>query len=134
VVSAVQAYSKINAAGKWTDRSETVSLKELLERMSTAELEAYAGDGSLPDWGYCGCRRSSYQQSRGMKVMTSNENRPQLPATHTSAKPGDYRQLFECLTELQGHSAAVVARLGARRGLDDYASSLTILPDGVSFG
>jgi hypothetical protein len=50
VVAAIQAYSKINAAGQWIDRSETVNLNELFERMTTAELEAYARDGSLPEW------------------------------------------------------------------------------------
>lgn len=50
VVSAVQAYSKINAAGQWIDRSEQVSLNDLFDRMSTQELEAYAQDGTLPKW------------------------------------------------------------------------------------
>jgi hypothetical protein len=50
VVAAVQAYAKINAAGQWIDRSEIVNLNELFERMSAAELETYARDGSLPDW------------------------------------------------------------------------------------
>jgi hypothetical protein len=50
VVGAVQAYAKINAAGEWIDRSETVSLNQLFERMTTQELEAYAKTGDLPDW------------------------------------------------------------------------------------
>jgi hypothetical protein len=50
VVAAVQAYSKINAAGQWIDRSESVNLNELFERMTTAELETYARDGALPPW------------------------------------------------------------------------------------
>ena len=50
VVAAVQAYSKINAAGQWIDRSEQVSLNDLFERMTTEELEAYAQDGTLPRW------------------------------------------------------------------------------------
>ncbi len=50
VVAAVQAYAKINAAGQWIDRTETVSLNDLFGRMSTPELEAYAQDGSLPSW------------------------------------------------------------------------------------
>jgi hypothetical protein len=50
VVTAVQAYSKINAAGQWIERSEHVNVNELFERMTTAELEAYARDGDLPDW------------------------------------------------------------------------------------
>jgi hypothetical protein len=50
VVAAVQAYAKINAAGEWIDRSETVSLNQLFERMSTEEMEAYAQSGALPGW------------------------------------------------------------------------------------
>jgi len=50
VVAAVQAYAKINAAGEWIDRSETINMNQLFERMSNTELEAYARDGKLPDW------------------------------------------------------------------------------------
>ena len=50
VVAAVQAYAKINAAGEWIDRTESVSLNNLFERMSTQELEAYAQTGALPGW------------------------------------------------------------------------------------
>ena len=50
VVAAVQAYAKINAAGEWIDRTETVSMNDLFERMSTDELEAYAQAGTLPGW------------------------------------------------------------------------------------
>ncbi len=50
VVAAIQAYAKINSAGEWIDRTETVSLNDLFERMSTQELEAYAQTGALPGW------------------------------------------------------------------------------------
>ena len=50
VVAAVQAYSKINAAGQWIDRTEQVSLNDLFDRMSTEELEEYAQKGALPKW------------------------------------------------------------------------------------
>ena len=50
VVAAVQAYSKINAQGQWVNRSETVNLNELFERMSQDELENYARNGKLPNW------------------------------------------------------------------------------------
>lgn len=50
VVAAVQAYAKINAGGQWIDRTETVNLHELFERMTETELETYARDGALPDW------------------------------------------------------------------------------------
>ena len=38
VVAAVQAYSKINAAGQWVDRSEHINLNELFEKMTQQEL------------------------------------------------------------------------------------------------
>ena len=50
VVAAVQAYSKINAMGQWIDRSETLNLNELFDRMTREELETYAHDGTLPGW------------------------------------------------------------------------------------
>lgn len=50
VVAAVQAYAKINAAGQWVDRTETINLHDLFERMSQDELEAYAREGKLPYW------------------------------------------------------------------------------------
>jgi hypothetical protein len=50
VVAAIQAYTKINAAGQWVDRSEHVNMNELFERMTMEEMEAYARDGSLPVW------------------------------------------------------------------------------------
>jgi len=50
VVAAVQAYAKINAVGEWIDRTETVSMNDLFDRMSTPELEAYAQTGALPEW------------------------------------------------------------------------------------
>jgi hypothetical protein len=50
VVAAVQAYTKINATGQWVDRSEHLNLNELFDRMTQQELEAYAKDGTLPDW------------------------------------------------------------------------------------
>jgi hypothetical protein len=50
VVAAIQAYSKINAAGQWVERTEHVNLNELFDRMTREELEAYAKEGALPDW------------------------------------------------------------------------------------
>ncbi len=50
VVAAVQAYAKINAAGEWIERGETVTMSELFDRMTTQELEAYAQSGALPHW------------------------------------------------------------------------------------
>jgi hypothetical protein len=50
VVAAVQAYAKINAAGEWVDKSETVNLNDLFARMSSEELDRYAKTGVLPTW------------------------------------------------------------------------------------
>lgn len=50
VVSAASAYARINGRGEWVERTETVNLNALFERMSQAELEAYAKDGVLPSW------------------------------------------------------------------------------------
>src|SRR5271157_997157 len=40
VVSAASAYARINSRGEWVERTETVNLNALFERMSQAELEA----------------------------------------------------------------------------------------------
>ena len=50
VVSAVTAYAKINASGQWIERTEQVDLNQLFDRMTTAEMEAYAKHGQLPSW------------------------------------------------------------------------------------
>lgn len=50
VVAAVQAYAKINSRGQWIERSESVNLNALFEKMSVAELDSYAKDGTLPSW------------------------------------------------------------------------------------
>lgn len=50
VVSAVAAYAKINSAGQWIERTETVSLNDLFARMKPDELEQYAREGTLPAW------------------------------------------------------------------------------------
>jgi len=40
----------INTRGEWVERTETLNLNALFDRMSQAELEAYAKDGTLPSW------------------------------------------------------------------------------------
>jgi hypothetical protein len=50
VVAAIGAYAKINSQGEWIDRTETTSMNDLFDRMSTQELEAYAQTGTLPEW------------------------------------------------------------------------------------
>jgi hypothetical protein len=50
IVSAVAAYSKLNANGQWIDRRETVNLNDLFLRMTEAEMRRYASKGELPEW------------------------------------------------------------------------------------
>ena len=50
VVSAISALARINAKGEWVERTETVSVNGLFERMTADELDTYARDGKLPDW------------------------------------------------------------------------------------
>jgi hypothetical protein len=50
IVSAVQAYVKINSEGQWVEPPERVYLRELFDRMTREELETYACEGKLPGW------------------------------------------------------------------------------------
>jgi hypothetical protein len=50
IVSAVAAYSKLNANGQWIDRRETIDLNALFARMTEDEMLRYAARGALPDW------------------------------------------------------------------------------------
>jgi hypothetical protein len=50
VVSAIQAYAKINAQGQWVERTEHVDLKAVFDRMTREELDVYAREGKLPPW------------------------------------------------------------------------------------
>lgn len=50
VVAAVQAYAKINNSGQWVEHVQGTNMNELFERMTKEELDAYARDGSLPEW------------------------------------------------------------------------------------
>jgi len=50
VVSAIAAYAKINANGQWVERSETINLNELFDRMTSKEMDHYAKQGTLPAW------------------------------------------------------------------------------------
>jgi hypothetical protein len=49
-VAAISAYAKINTQGRWVDRTESLDLNQLFEKMSLEEMEAYANCGELPDW------------------------------------------------------------------------------------
>ncbi len=50
VVSAIQAYAKINSRGEWIDKVEHVTLGDLFEKMSRDELDLYAWEAKLPTW------------------------------------------------------------------------------------
>ena len=50
VVAAIQAYAKINSAGQWIDPGEQLSTRQLFDRMTQSELEAYARKGTVPGW------------------------------------------------------------------------------------
>jgi hypothetical protein len=50
VVSAIQAYVKLNSAEQATEQAQGMNPQKLLERMSQEEREAFARDGSLPGW------------------------------------------------------------------------------------
>ncbi len=53
VISAIQAYAKINAAGEWIDKTENVNVntaRELFHRMTREEMLRYAETGELPSW------------------------------------------------------------------------------------
>jgi len=50
IVAAIAAYSKINTNGQWVDRTETVNMGELLQRMTRDELRGYVDRGELPFW------------------------------------------------------------------------------------
>lgn len=66
-VQAIVALSKINSRGRWTDRSETLNLNKLFDRMTREEMLVYAETGSLPAW---------FENTMG--------GRPLLPATAES--------------------------------------------------
>jgi hypothetical protein len=50
VVSAVCIIAQMNALDQWVEPAERIYLRDLFDRMTAEELEAYARDGKLPDW------------------------------------------------------------------------------------
>jgi hypothetical protein len=50
VVSAVSALARINAKGEWVERTETVNVNALFDRMTAEELDTYAREGKSPEW------------------------------------------------------------------------------------
>ncbi len=83
VVAAIQAYSKINASGQWTERSEHVNLNELFERMTQQELEAYAQDGTLPTW---------FSDTTGMIAVGNQPKKVRSPYHRLSATATDSQE------------------------------------------
>jgi hypothetical protein len=49
VVSAVATYARINSRGELIERTQSVDLNALFEKMTPTELEAYAKNGTLPE-------------------------------------------------------------------------------------
>ena len=50
IVSAVGALARINSRGEWVERTATINVNALFDRMTAEELELYAQNGTLPDW------------------------------------------------------------------------------------
>jgi hypothetical protein len=53
LISAIQAYAKINAQGEWVDKQENVTAAKnlaLFDRMTQGEMLKYAQTGELPEW------------------------------------------------------------------------------------
>ena len=50
IVSAIQAYVKITSAEEGKEKLQGANFKQLLAQMSQQERDAYAQDGSLPEW------------------------------------------------------------------------------------
>ena len=50
VVAAVQTCAKIDRRGEWVEVDEHLELHDLFDRMSPEECDAYAKEGTLPQW------------------------------------------------------------------------------------
>jgi hypothetical protein len=50
ILSAIKIYEKIISAEQRIEQAQATNPKELLERMSQEERDAFARDGSLPAW------------------------------------------------------------------------------------
>jgi hypothetical protein len=75
IVSAVKAYAKINSSGQGVEHMQATNPKKLLERMSQQEREAFARDGSLPDWfsNTIGATPSDGQETEKESQVTETE-------------------------------------------------------------
>jgi hypothetical protein len=65
VVQAVALHARINARGELVERDERVGFQDLFAKMTFAELDAYAKDGTLPSW---------FPRSKDTKGQRGGEN------------------------------------------------------------
>jgi hypothetical protein len=56
IVQAVTTLARLNSQGDLIERDDRVNLNDLFSRMTPAELEQYAKDGTLPSWFTLGAR------------------------------------------------------------------------------
>jgi hypothetical protein len=75
VVSAIQTYVKLNGLGQGTEQAQGTNLKKLLERMSKAEREAFARNGSLPNWLPGAKAVTPADSQEGVKVSQAAESK-----------------------------------------------------------
>ena len=74
--------------GQWVDRSETVDLNELFDRMTREELESYAQDGTLPGW---------FTDAQAGKELSTDDSK-------ANAGGSVYERLFATLRDSQEDS------------------------------
>jgi hypothetical protein len=75
IVSALKAYVKLNSSGKGTEQAQGTNPKELLERMSKEEREAFVQDGSPPDWFSNGIGATPSDSQEGEKESQVTETK-----------------------------------------------------------
>jgi hypothetical protein len=75
VLKAIQFYMKVTGAGQEVKAVEGAGAKEVLQRMSQEEREAFARDGSIPDWisGATDATPDDGQEDAVQSVATKNE-------------------------------------------------------------
>jgi hypothetical protein len=78
VISAIQTYVKLNSLGQGTEQAQNTNPKQLFERMSKDEREAFVRDGSLPDW-FSGAKGATPGESQegGHESQVPEPQRPQ---------------------------------------------------------
>ena len=85
VVAAIQVYAKINARGEWVEPDEHLAFHDLFDRMSPEEQDAYAKEGTVPQWFQDAIAAAGAGSPRRTTMNRSTRNRrPPGP------RPGDY--------------------------------------------